>query len=95
MSWPTAEQFDNAAKLGTDYALTERRNGATEAQESPLSGEWADDPTDRDIALNVGYAPGEDDTIEEMDEYAEGRSELADAWERGYFDAWAHPESEG
>ena len=88
MTWPTQEQFDKASAHGTEYALQEITNGRTEPRESPLSGEWADDLTDRDVALNVGYAPKTNATIEEMDEYAEARSELADAWERGYNDVY-------
>lgn len=84
MSWPTQEQFDAAHKAGTEYALQERANGATEPREAPLSGEWADDPTPWRIAVDVGFQ-GEDD-----ENGWDAVSELADAWERGYFDVWAH-----
>ena len=86
MSWPTQEQFDKAHQHGTEYALAERANGATEARTGPLSGEWADDPTPRSVAYNVGW------TTVDTDEEQEAVDELADAWERGYFDAWAHSE---
>lgn len=73
--------LDTAAELGAAYARAERENGATEAREAPLSGEWADDPTPRDVARNAGYF--EDDDPEIIDE-------IATAWENGYFDAWRH-----
>jgi hypothetical protein len=86
VSWPTQEQFDQAHQHGTEYALQERANGSTGPQEAPLSGEWADGLTPRDVARNVGWDP------QEMIPYSEGDAvdELADAWERGYNDAWAH-----
>ena len=83
-AWPTSEQSDAAHKLGTEYALQERAAGRTEPRESPLSGEWADDPTPLQIAGNVQYFPTYSDGI------AEDITELADAWERGYHDAWTH-----
>ena len=97
MSWPTQEQFDRAHKLGTEYALAQRENGATEAREAPLSGEWADDPTTRTVAAGVGYSAPDDwepglDRAQAYMAYEDGVQELADAWERGYFDAWAHSE---
>ncbi len=73
--------LDTAATHGTEYALQERANGATEPREAPLSGEWADDPSPRDIARNAGYF--EDDDPEIIDE-------IATAWENCYFDAWRH-----
>lgn len=85
MSWPTAEQFDKAHQLGTEYALQERAGGATQAQDAPLSGEWADGMTPKTIAGNVGYYPSYDDM-----EDGEDLTELADAWERGYIDTWTH-----
>lgn len=81
-TWPTSEQFDQAHQHGTEYALREHANGATEAQESPLDGQWADAITPRDVANNVGFT----DTFVGSD----AMMELADAWERGYFDAWTH-----
>ena len=72
---------DKAAELGAAYARAEQQNGATEPREAPLSGEWADDPTPRDVARNAGYF--EDDDPEIIDE-------IATAWENGYFDAWEH-----
>lgn len=87
MSWPTQEQFDLAHQHGTEYALAQRENGATEAREAPLSGEWADDIDWQTVCRNVGYVP-------DGESYPGGEdaSDLADAWERGYFDAWAHSE---
>ena len=70
--------MDTAAKHGGERARIEQQNGATEPREAPLSGEWADDPTPRDVARNAGYF---DDP--EIDE-------IATAWENGYFDAWRH-----
>ena len=72
---------DKAAELGAERARIEQQNGATEPREAPLSGEWADDPTPRDVARNAGYF--EDDDPEIIDE-------IATAWENGYFDAWRH-----
>ena len=83
--WPTAEQFDAAHRHGTEYAVEERRNGAEQGQESPLSGEWADGMTPRKVAYNVGYFMAEHE-----EDYESAENELADAWERGYFDVWAH-----
>ena len=83
MSWPTEEQFDKAHQHGTEYALAQRANGATEAREAPLSGEWAGDVSPSQIARNVGWDPASADSSVD---------ELADAWERGYFDTWAHSE---
>lgn len=78
--WPTEEQFDHAARLGAEYALNQKASGATEPREAPLSGEWAGEPTPRDIAESVGFS----------EEDAEGISELCDAWENAYFDVFAH-----
>lgn len=86
MSWPTQEQFDAASAAGATYAQAEIANGATEARTGPLSGEWADDPTPRSVAYNVGFEVGDGD------ENSDAVDELADAWERGYFDAWEHSE---
>lgn len=79
MSWPTSEQFDQAATLGTEYALQEFSNGSAKGQEAPLSGEWADGLTSRDVARNVDF--------EELDN-AEAVYELADAWETAYHAQW-------
>ncbi len=81
--WPTQEQFDKASELGHEYALQEFSNGSRAAQESPLSGEWADGITLGDIARNVEYQA---ETTEDF----EAVSELGNAWETGYNDAWAH-----
>lgn len=87
MSWPTSDQFDKAAENGHEYALQEWTDGRRQRRESPLSGEWADDVTMEQIARNVGYTTHHADTAEEL---ADARDELADAWERGYNDAWSH-----
>ena len=63
--------LDTAAKHGSERARIEQQNGATEAREAPLSGEWADDPTPRDVARNAGYF--EDDDPEIIDEIASTR----------------------
>lgn len=73
--------LDKATELGGAYARAEQQNGVTEPREAPLSGEWADDPTPREIARNAGYF--EDDDPEIIDE-------IATAWENGYFDTWRH-----
>lgn len=85
MSWPTQEQFDAASAQGAEYAMDEHRNGATQAQESPLSGEWADGMTPGKVARNVGF-----DRADSLEQYSDGEHELANAWETGYNDAWAH-----
>lgn len=71
---------DKAAELGAERARDEIADGAHQEREAPLSGEWAGDPTPRDVARDAGYE-GED--AEEIDE-------IADAWENGYFDAWRY-----
>ncbi len=83
MTWPSQEQFDKASELGHEYALQEFSNGSRAAQESPLSGEWADGITLGDIARNVEYQA---ETTEDF----EAVSELGNAWETGYNDAWTH-----
>lgn len=88
MSWPTSEQFDLAHRHGTEYALQERANGATEPRESPLSEEWAGDVGIAEVSANVGFTRPVAE--EEHHEWVDGRDELANAWERGYNDAWAH-----
>ena len=60
--------LDTAANHGGERARIEQQNGATEPREAPLSGEWADDPTPRDVARNAGYF--EDDDPEIIDEIA-------------------------
>ncbi|WNN95097.1 hypothetical protein SEA_MAGRITTE_146 [Microbacterium phage Magritte] len=80
MSWPTTKMFDDAAELGSQQALAERRSGALEPRESPLSGEWAGDVSPSQIASSVGYTGTSDGAVDE----------LCDAWERCYFDTWRH-----
>lgn len=86
-TWPTQEQFDAASANGCEYALAQQRAGRTEPMENPVSGEWVDSPTPRDIARAVGW------DLEEMIPAHEGDAvdELTDAWERGYADAWRYP----
>lgn len=60
---------------GRTYAESQIAFGGTEPRESPLSGEWADDPDPREIALRHGL----DD-----DEYTDA---VLDEWEAGYFSA--------
>ena len=76
--WPTSEQFDQAATLGTEYALQEFAAGSAKAQDSPLSGEWADGMTSHKVARNVGFVVHDVEAIDS----------LADAWETAYFDQW-------
>lgn len=80
-SWPTSEQFDQAATLGTEKALDEFASGNASAQESPLSGEWAGGLVPRDIAFNVGFK-------DEDSNFGEALDELAEAWEQAYFSQW-------
>lgn len=77
-TWPTAEQFDAAAELGSQQALTEIQNGNAGPRETPLSGEWADEASPSRIAAAVGYTGTSDGAVDE----------LCDAWERSYFDTW-------
>lgn len=81
-NWPTTKQFDDAAELGSQTALAEIRNGAEEPRESPLSGEFAGEATERSIAEAVGFPVPEED--------GDALEELGNAWERCYFDTWQH-----
>lgn len=85
-AWPSAEQFDAAHALGTTKAQAEIADGATNGREAPLSGEWAGDTTPSSIAQEVGFTA----TSTFDDDLAHALDELADAWERGYHDVWAH-----
>lgn len=82
MTWPTQQQQDDATNHGIEYALAEIANGNDAPDDSPLSGEWADSMTPRKVAGNVGYQDTDDQ------DYAEGETELADAWEMGYEGTW-------
>jgi hypothetical protein len=83
--WPTQEQFDKAENLGVEYAAAEIAGGSSGPQAGPLSGEWADGLTPVDVARNVGF---HDDPAARATDDAEAMSELADAWETGYFSTW-------
>lgn len=87
MSWPTQEQFDAASAAGTTHAQMQIAQGATEAR-PPLSGEYVDDPTPRSVSRAVGWDPEE--LI--MPHEGDAVDELADAFERGYYDVFAHRE---
>jgi hypothetical protein len=85
VSWPTAEQFDAASAAGATYARDQIANGAEAPFDGPLSGEWADGPTERSIAGEVSYYPNYDSM-----ETGDDLTELGNAWERGYFDVFEH-----
>jgi hypothetical protein len=75
--------YDKANRLGQEYALDEHAGGATEPQGGPLSGEWADGLLPSDVFFNVmdrGFNPRVDG-VHLM-------SDLADEWEKGYWDRW-------
>jgi len=94
MSWtsPTEDQLEQATKAGVEHALAEIRQGNTEPFESPLSGEWADGLSPRDVAANVGYF--EDLSAPNGEAYQSGESGLCDHWENGYNETWqAHLEA--
>jgi hypothetical protein len=83
-AWPTQEQFDAASALGSDRARAQIAAGCVRSEETPLSGEWADSPSPRSVAADVGYARlGSTSAVD-------GVEALADAWENGYFDTWEH-----
>ena len=86
MTWPepTTEQLSQAYANGQSYAGDEISGGNQLEQEAPLSGEWAGAPVPRTVAADVGYF----DTWMRYDEYAEGETAIADAWENGYTAAW-------
>lgn len=87
-SWPTQEQFDQAATHGTEYALQEIANGNIRPLEHPLGGLWADGMSERKVAANVGFKliDGETD---------EAQVELGNAWENAYFDVWRSKGADG
>lgn len=81
-----SNEVTDDATLGAAYlfgraaARTEMERGLRGASIAPLSGEWAGDPTPKSVAEQAWLGPEEmpDDAIEEIAEY----------WERGYFEAW-------
>lgn len=84
---PRQEQLDQAVTHGIEYALAEINAGNAGPQDAPLSGEWADGLLPQHVAGNVGYH--EPDPVDDGGVYADGVTELGDAWERGYFDTWS------
>lgn len=76
----------NAAKaLGLEYATNGIAAGDLSPLDSPLSGEWADGPTVRDIFQQLGWNYDAADDFEQSD--------VADHWEAGYYSApWPVPE---
>lgn len=90
MIWPTQEQFDQAHEFGSGRALDEINSGNEAERESPLSGEWEGDTTVRSIARSVGFNEPDEPEGDDIEQWQNGCQELADAWERGYFDTWAH-----
>lgn len=85
--WATGRMpSDWATQLGTEYALDEISFGVVEVNESPLSGEWADSPTPRTVFENV---TGTDPEYDEDPDIPEFVSEIADAWEAGYFGVYS------
>lgn len=82
----TPEMLNKAYELGVEYATTQNYYGATEAHESPLSGEWADEPLPADI---YEEATGESYPDILTDDVGEDVNELCDEWELGYFNFFA------
>jgi hypothetical protein len=74
-----------AQALGVAQAEAEIESGAQYPTDSPLSGEWADSLTPRDLATRVGY-------LDEVAGYVpeEGVSGLCDAFEAGYSGTWQY-----
>lgn len=71
------DQLDWAYALGQEYGRNGLNNG-DELRAAPLSGEWADDITPRDVfALVVGRPADEDTESDDVDQFA-------DSWEDGY-----------
>lgn len=82
-----------ARMLGHNRGLVESGAGWPSADPTPLSGEWADDPTMATLARSLGVRPpGLPDTSPtfnaEWDIYAERCLEVAEAYETGYQEAW-------
>ena len=65
-----------ARMLGRNRALAERASNFDKPQDSPLSGEWADDPTPSDLAAILELT--DPDLIEEA----------CNNYESSYFEAW-------
>lgn len=68
--------LDSAKALGLEYATNGITAGDTEPLDSPLSGEWADGPTVRDIFQQLGWNYSKATDWELTD--------VADHWEDGY-----------
>lgn len=65
-----------ARMLGRNRALAERASGFDHPQDSPLSGEWADDPTPSGLAATLELT--DPDLIQEA----------CNNYESSYFEAW-------
>lgn len=75
-----ADQLAAAKALGAEYAANGIEAGEFRPEESPLSGEWADRITPRDIPRMLGLEVPEEDADWIL-------SDFADAWEAGYLGA--------
>lgn len=74
--------LENAKADGLKYAQDAIKAGATIPPHSPLSGEWADSISPKDVVNSAAVA---DDAYGLLDECE--ITELCDAWEEGYFSA--------
>jgi len=68
--------LNRAKALGLEYANNGIAAGEQAPQDSPLSGEWADGITVRDIFVQLG---ADYDKAEDFE-----RTDVADSWEDGY-----------
>jgi len=68
--------LDRAKALGLEYATNGISGGETEPEESPLSGEWADRITPKDVVAQLGG------DIEKLEHFE--IEDILNFWEDGY-----------
>lgn len=71
--------LDKAKALGLEYANNGIAQGETKPEDSPLSGEFADRVSPRDI---IEQLTGDRRTIENLEEFEV--TDILDHWEDGY-----------
>lgn len=82
---PIRRALDHAEAAGAKYATVAMVSGGIDAwamPESPLSGEWADDPTDSDVVRDALSEAGIDLDPSDLDEH--NREAIVEAWLKGY-----------
>lgn len=79
MATATDTMYDEAQRLGTEFALDQMNGGQIEPDETPLSGEWAGGITRASVLTSIGAATVDDESIEW----------LLDTWETAYFSAFS------